>query len=202
MLDAAVAAFAEHGFHDASMDDIAARAHVSKPMIYAYLGPKEELFVACLHREGTRLMEAIVEVVDPTLTPEDQMWRGMRAFFEFVAGNVGSWTVLHRQAPAALPSEYAVMRTRMVDVVEGMLHRAVRGRGDRSRPDEVTTLAYALVGVGESLADWLADNPAASPEALASRCMGIVWLGVGNLLDGAAWSPASKTAANAQLSPS
>jgi AcrR family transcriptional regulator len=31
--------------------------------VYAYLGSKEDLFVACLHREGTRLMEAIVDVV-------------------------------------------------------------------------------------------------------------------------------------------
>jgi AcrR family transcriptional regulator len=202
MLDAAVAAFAEHGFHDASMDDIAARADVSKPMIYAYLGSKEELFVTCIHREGTRLMEAIVDVVDPMLTPDDQMWSGMRAFFAFVADNVDSWTVLHRQAPAAFADEYAAMRARMVDVVDGMLHRAVQGRGGASQPDEIATLAFALVGAGESLADWLADNPTMSPDALANRFMRIIWLGVGSLLDGAAWHPLPKPPANAQAHPS
>jgi AcrR family transcriptional regulator len=189
MLDAAVAAFASHGFHAASMDDIAARANVSKPMIYAYLGSKEDLFVACLHREGTRLMEAIVDVVEPSLTPQDQMWSGMRAFFAFVAANTDGWTVLHRQAVGSFPEEYASMRARMVEVVEGMLTGAVEGDGGTPRPDEITTLAYALVGVGESLADWLADNPATPPEALASRCMGIIWLGVGSLLGGASWHP-------------
>jgi AcrR family transcriptional regulator len=189
MLDAAVAAFAEHGFHDASMDDIAARADVSKPMVYAYLGSKDELFVACLHREGTRLLEAIVDVVDPALTPENQLWRGMRAFFEFVAANRAGWSVLSSQARGRFTEERAVMRARMVDVVDGLITRAVVARGRTPRPDEITTLAYALVGAGESLADWLADAPEQSPSALATRCMTIVWMGVGNLVDGAAWKP-------------
>ncbi len=189
MLDAAVSAFAELGFHDASMDDIAARADVSKPMLYAYLGSKEELFVACLHREGTRLLEAIVDVVDPGLNPEQQLWRGMRAFFEFVAANRAGWSVLSAQARGAFAAERAMMRARMVDVVDGMLARAVLARGRTPRPDELSTLAHALVGAGESLADWLASSPELTPEALATRCMGIIWLGVGNLVDGAVWQP-------------
>lgn len=75
MLDAAIAEFARLGFHDASMDDIAAGANVSKPMVYAYLGAKEDLFVACLHREATRLMQSIADVVDAELGPEEQLWK-------------------------------------------------------------------------------------------------------------------------------
>lgn len=59
MLDAAVKVFSRRGFHAASMDEIADDAGISKPMVYAYLGTKEELFIACLHRESTRMMEAI-----------------------------------------------------------------------------------------------------------------------------------------------
>ena len=46
MLDAAVGVFSTAGYHSASMDDIAERAGISKPMVYAYLGTKEELFIA------------------------------------------------------------------------------------------------------------------------------------------------------------
>lgn len=52
MLDAAVKVFSRRGFHAASMDEIAEDAGISKPMVYAYLGTKEELFVACLHRRA------------------------------------------------------------------------------------------------------------------------------------------------------
>ena len=46
ILDAAVRVFSEQGYHDASMDEISDVAGVSKPMIYAYLGSKEDLFAA------------------------------------------------------------------------------------------------------------------------------------------------------------
>ena len=52
------------------------------------------------------------------------------------------------------------MRARMIDVVTGMLARAVDGaRPPGPRPADLTALAYALVGAGESLADWLVDDP-------------------------------------------
>ena len=60
MLDAAVRVFSQRGYHAASVDEIAETAGISKPMVYAYLGTKEELFTACLHREGIRLIEALV----------------------------------------------------------------------------------------------------------------------------------------------
>ena len=64
LLASAARVFARRGFHAASMDEIAEVAGISKPMVYAYLGSKEELFTACLHREGTRLMEAIAAAVE------------------------------------------------------------------------------------------------------------------------------------------
>src|ERR1051326_8560060 len=72
MLDAAVGVFSAAGYHAASMDDIAERAGISKPMVYAYLGTKEELFIACVHREGTRLMEAIVAATALDVPPDEQ----------------------------------------------------------------------------------------------------------------------------------
>jgi len=59
VLDAAVRVFSQHGFHTASMDEIAEVAGVSKPMVYAYLGTKEELFIACLRREAARLEDRL-----------------------------------------------------------------------------------------------------------------------------------------------
>jgi AcrR family transcriptional regulator len=187
MLDAAVVEFAKRGYHAAAMDDIAARADVSKPMVYAYLGAKDDVFVACLHREGTRVMQAIVDVVDPGLGPDEQLWRGMCGFFGYVAENRDGWSVLYRQARGPFASEVAVMRVQMIEVVVGMLTRAVVGRGRTPRAADLVSLAYALVGAGESLADWLVDHPDESPEAVAGRLMNIVWLGAGQLLDGAKW---------------
>ena len=197
MLDAAVAVFSASGFHDASMDEIAARAGISKPMVYAYLGSKEELFLACLHREGTRLMEAVASAVAPadapSLPPDEQLWRGLRAFFAFVGAHRDGWRVLYRQARGTEPfvAELAAMRARMVDVVSALLSRVIAGSGRSPRPMDVTAMAYALVGAGESLADWAVDHSEEPPETTATRLMNFVWLGAGELLGGAVWRPST-----------
>ena len=59
MLDAAVQMFSVNGYHETSMDAIAAQAEISKPMLYLYYGSKEELFGACLDRELTRFVDTV-----------------------------------------------------------------------------------------------------------------------------------------------
>jgi AcrR family transcriptional regulator len=191
MLDAAVAVFAANGFHHASMDEIAARAGISKPMVYAYFGSKEDLFVACLHREGARLMEALIRGVEPDLPPDEQLWRGLRAFFGFVAAHREGWGVLYRQARGQEPfaAELAQMRATMVELVAGLLGRLIAAGGRRYQHDEVTSMAYALVGAGESLADWVVDHADEPADETARRLMNFVWLGAGELLRGATWRP-------------
>jgi AcrR family transcriptional regulator len=191
MLDSAVRVFSRRGFHAASMDEIAEDAGISKPMVYAYLGPKEELFVACLQREGTRLMEAIADEVVGADTPEEQLWRGLRAFFTFVGAHRDGWAVLYRQARGEQPFAGALteMRERMVEVVAMMLGRTLAAGGREVRDTDLEVMAYALVGASESLADWLADHPEADPEKTATRMMNVAWLGAAQLLRGETWTP-------------
>ncbi|MEU1687124.1 TetR/AcrR family transcriptional regulator [Micromonospora sp. NPDC005707] len=191
MLDAAVKVFSRRGFHAASMDEIADDAGISKPMVYAYLGTKEELFVACLHREGTRMMEAIAGAAAPDLPADERLWRGLRAFFGFVGAHRDGWAVLYRQARGEQPfaAELATMRGRLVEVVAGMLDHALRAKGREVGATDLEVVAYALVGATESLADWLADHPEADPEKTATRMMNVAWLGADQLLRGITWHP-------------
>ncbi|WP_434742370.1 TetR/AcrR family transcriptional regulator [Micromonospora sp. SH-82] len=201
MLDAAVRTFSRRGFHAASMDEIAESAGISKPMVYAYLGTKEELFVACLHREATRMLEAIAGAAAPDLPADLRLWRGLRAFFGFVGAHRDGWAVLYRQARGSQPfaGELATIRARMVEVVAGMLHHArserepeparVTESGREVGGSDLEVVAYALVGASESLADWLADHPDADPAATATRMMTVAWLGAARLLTGTTWTP-------------
>ncbi|MFI5926668.1 TetR/AcrR family transcriptional regulator [Micromonospora sp. NPDC051543] len=191
MLDAAVKVFSRRGFHAASMDEIAEDAGISKPMVYAYLGTKEELFVACLHREGTRMMQAIAGAAAPDLPADERLWRGLKAFFGFVGAHRDGWAVLYRQARGEQPfaGELAAMRARLVEVVAGMLDHALREEGREIAPTDLEVVAYALVGATESLADWLADHPEADPEKTATRMMNVAWLGAAQLLHGVTWRP-------------
>ncbi|WP_174532870.1 TetR/AcrR family transcriptional regulator [Micromonospora chalcea] len=191
MLDAAVKVFSRRGFHAASMDEIADDAGISKPMVYAYLGTKEELFIACLHRESTRMMEAIAGAAAPDLPADERLWRGLRAFFGFVGAHRDGWAVLYRQARGSQPfaAELAAMRGRLVEVVAGMLDHALRAAGREVGATDLEVVSYALVGASESLADWLADHPEADAGKTATRMMNVTWLGADQLLRGATWAP-------------
>ncbi|MEU7171335.1 MULTISPECIES: TetR/AcrR family transcriptional regulator [Micromonospora] len=191
MLDAAVKVFSRRGFHAASMDEIADDAGISKPMVYAYLGTKEELFIACLHRESTRMMEAIAGAAAPDLPADERLWRGLRAFFGFVGAHRDGWAVLYRQARGSQPfaAELAAMRGRLVEVVAGMLDHALRASGREVGATDLEVVAYALVGASESLADWLADHPEADAGKTATRMMNVAWLGADQLLRGVSWHP-------------
>lgn len=192
MLDAAVRVFSRNGFHAANMDEIAERSGVSKPMVYAYHGTKEELFLACLRREQERLMEKIISAADSSLPPDEQLWRGLKGFFDYVGAHRDGWSVLYRQARSLEPfaGELAAMRRAMVQVITHRLELAVQAHGRPGRHEDLTSMALTLVGAGESLADWLASHPEEDPGKTATRLMNAVWLGAARLLEGQTWKPA------------
>jgi AcrR family transcriptional regulator len=189
MLDAAVKVFSDRGFHAASMDEIADVAGISKPMVYAYLGTKDELFLACLQREATRLMETVAAGVRPTARPDEQLWNGLRSFFSFVAAHRDGWRVLYRQARSEpqFAGELTGMRSRIVEVVAGLLEGACAAAAAPARPGDLLAMAYAYVGAAESLADWLADHEEETPDQTATRMMNFVWVGADALLQGRVW---------------
>lgn len=194
MIDAAVQVFSRRGYHAASMDDISEVAHISKPMIYAYLGSKEELFTACIRREAGRLAESIAGAAQRGISPDEQLWRGLLAFFAFVAEHRDGWIVLYRQARVqggSFAEEVAAIRNRMVVLVAGLVAAAVPAEQAASA-SESTPIAHALVGAAEALAEWGLGNPHVSPEAQATRLMNVVWVGLADLVRGEHWRRQAK----------
>jgi AcrR family transcriptional regulator len=193
ILDAAVQVFSRHGYHGASMDEVSDVAGVSKPMIYAYLGSKEDLFGQCIRREATRLLEAVTRGIQVELPPDMQLWHGLGAFFRFVGEHRESWQVLHRQAISQggpFSDDVLAMRKRAIALVDTLLVRTATRRGlDEQATRATEALAAALVGSAESLADWWLDHPDISDKMLASWLMNLVWMGFGDLVEGNVWTP-------------
>lgn len=200
MVDAAVGVFARRGYHEASMDEIAERAQISKPMVYLYLGSKEALFERCLEQEFARMTGAIADAADPELAPAEQLWQGLHAVFDVVSRHRDGWVVLHRQgvrAAGRIGERAVTLRRELVDVVQLLLSRAAPlGRGHFGE-SELQMCAHALVGAAESVADWMADRPDVTAEAASRRLMTICWVGLGDVLDGQIWHPDRSNATEA-----
>jgi AcrR family transcriptional regulator len=175
ILDAAVRVFSRRGYHSASMEEIADLAGLSKPMVYTYLGNKEEVFIACLRREGARVMSAVAEVApfDSDRPVEEQFHCGLRAFFRFVAEHRDTWAVLHGQGRRQEPFGSVIVELRMkfVEAIAAALRK-----GTSAGPD-VLPAAYAIAGAAESVADWLVEQDEGEPEELADRLAGLLWRG-------------------------
>ncbi|MCX4764177.1 TetR/AcrR family transcriptional regulator [Streptomyces sp. NBC_01275] len=194
MLDAAVETFGRRGYMAASMDEIAELAGVSKPLVYLYLNSKEELFTACIRREAKALVEAVRGGVRTDVPADRQLWDGLRAFFAHTAEHPHAWSVLHLQARThgePFAAEVAAMREEIVAFVTQLIVVAAReAHRDPDLPErEVAGLAEALVGAAESLAAWTNATPDASARQAAATLMNFAWTGLGNLMEGRAWSP-------------
>ena len=92
ILDAAVHEFGERGYAHWSMAAIAQRAGISKPLIYEYFGSKEGLYLACLRRAGTHLVDRIAEVQKGTTLR--RAGDTLAAIFRALDGRRLDWAVI------------------------------------------------------------------------------------------------------------
>lgn len=84
IIAAAIEQFAIHGFDAASMDDIAAGASVTKPIIYRHFHSKRNLYLELLREVGDRLTSSIEVATASVEPPHDRLVAGVEAFFHFV----------------------------------------------------------------------------------------------------------------------
>lgn len=193
IIDAAVTVFARRGYRAAVVDEISELAGISKPMVYLYLGSKEGLFVACVQREGERLVAAFRSAATAGATPEERLRAGLSAFFAFVTEYRDSWVILHRQAPEVgetIADELARMRRSVMTEVTGLFREGIALRGDTGLGErEAEFAAEALVGAADALTDWMGRHPDETPEGVTARMMNMMWIGMRNVLGGETWSP-------------
>jgi len=155
MLDAAVQMFSVNGYHETSMDTIAAEAQISKPMLYLYYGSKEDLFGACLNRELSRFVDAVRDSIDFTQAPKDMLRNTIGSFLRYIETNRASWIVLYTQATSSQTFAHTVRegREQIVELVAGLVRAGSRRPlGESGSDAELEMVAVALVGAGEALA--------------------------------------------------
>src|SRR5579875_2252864 len=164
--------FAESGYDRASMDTIASLAGVSKPMLYAYFGSKEGLYLAYIERTGGELVQRLVGA-DPSSGRQRRLRPVIAEFLSFVEEHRDGWTVLYRELNARRPlaEQVSQLRGEIVDEVRRMLE----GDGVWSglAPPASEGIAEAIVGAGEALANWWLKKPGVAREDVADWYVGL-----------------------------
>jgi AcrR family transcriptional regulator len=174
ILQVAGQAFAETGYERASMDRIAQLAEVSKPMLYAYFGSKEGLYVAYIERTGAELVQRLVGA-DDGIGRMGRLRAVISEFLGFVQEHRDGWTVLFREMNTRRPlaEQVAQLRAQIVDEVRRMLEGEGAEAWTGLRAPASEGVAEAIVGAGEALANWWLEKPDVPREDVTDWYVGL-----------------------------
>ncbi len=166
--------FAEGGYDRASMDSIAELAGVSKPMLYAYFGSKEGLYVAYIERTGGELVQRLVGA-DRSDGQSGRLRAVISEFLGFVEEHRDGWTVLFRELTARQPiaDQVAQLRSQIVGEVRRMLVGGDGAPQPGLQPPASEGVAEAVVGAGEALANWWLNKPEVPREDVTDWYVGL-----------------------------
>jgi AcrR family transcriptional regulator len=164
------------------MDEIAEQADVTKPMIYAYFGSKESLYVAYIERSGRELLNRMRSAADPSAPPSERLQAGMLEFLGFVEERRDGWQVLYSEATARggpLAEEVATLRTAIAGIIRRLLSESMPdARVSADANAALDGVAHAVVGAGESLANWWLAHPEVPREQAAQLLIALGRAGV------------------------
>jgi len=179
LLEIARTVFAQRGFEATSVEEIAARAKVSKPIVYEHFGGKEGLYAVLVDRE----MERVVALISEAITsgpPRERVERAALAFLRYVRDERDGFVVLSRDAPVALArggmsSLLNDVAERVSDVFTAAFKRA--GFDAKAAP----IYAHALVGMVTFVGQWWTETRKPAVEEVASHLAALAWMGLRHL---------------------
>jgi AcrR family transcriptional regulator len=179
LISVARALFAARGFDGTSVEEIAAQAQVSKPVVYEHFGGKEGLYAVVVDREVRTLLDGI----RGSLTSGRQrelIEQAALALLDYIEQNSDGFRILSRDSVAGHggPS-FATILSDVASQVEGILVTEFRRR--RLDPKTAPLYAQALVGMVASTGQWWLDSRRPKKSDVAAHLVNLAWNGLDNL---------------------
>jgi AcrR family transcriptional regulator len=176
-LNEAHALFAERGYAAVTMERIAAKVGVTKPLLYNYFGNKERLYIACMERSAESLTATVAGAVAKTDSPAAALGAGVRAFFSFLDSDRAAWAVLFDETlprGGEVAERVAAYRGRILALVSDSMLAQLPERHRKGARTEVEALSTALLGAAEALARWWLRTEALAAEEAAELLIATV----------------------------
>ena len=179
LIDIGRTVFAKRGFEATSVEEIAARAKVSKPIVYEHFGGKEGLYAVLVDREMEYVVARISEAISSG-TPRERVERAALAFLLYVRDQRDGFLVLSRDAPVALAR--GGMSSLLNDVAERVSNVFTATFKQAGYDSKAAPLyAHALVGMVTFVGQWWTETRKPSVEEVASHLAALAWMGLRHL---------------------
>ncbi|MFC7220455.1 TetR family transcriptional regulator [Streptomyces polyrhachis] len=168
--------FAERGFEGTSVEEIAAKAGVSKPVVYEHFGGKEGLYAVVVDRE----MRQLLEMVTGALTaghPRELLEQAAFALLDYIEQYADGFRILVRDSPVAQShGSFASLISDIATQVEDILGLEFKTRGFDAKLAPL--YAQALVGMVALTGQWWLDVRRPKKAEVAAHLVNLAWNGL------------------------
>lgn len=178
LLDVALQVFVEQGYHAASMDEIAERAGVSKPVVYQHFPGKLDLYLALLESSCDEVVAEVRKALESTQDNRRRVEATMELWYRYVADQGAAFRLVFESDltndPDVREQVDRVVRESAEAIAEVI-------REDTGLPQEAAyLLAVSLVGMGHVGArNWLSEASDVSQEDAVRLAGRLAWRGIG-----------------------
>ncbi|MBP2178827.1 AcrR family transcriptional regulator [Amycolatopsis magusensis] len=179
LLDVARALFAEKGFEGASVEEIAHRANVSKPVVYEHFGGKEGIYAVVVDRETQLLLDRMVSTLHGG-HPRAMLEQAAVALLSYVEDSHDGFRILVRDSPVA--SSTGTFSTLLNDIASQVEHILGQQFAARGYDEKLAALyAQSLVGMVALTGQWWLDARKPKRDEVAAHLVNLAWNGLSNL---------------------
>ncbi|WP_411140023.1 TetR family transcriptional regulator [Streptomyces sp. x-80] len=179
LLDIGRTLFAERGFEGTSVEEIAAKAGVSKPVVYEHFGGKEGLYAVVVDRE----MRQLLDMVTGALTaghPRELLEQAAFALLDYIETYTDGFRILVRDSPVAQSTgTFASLISDIATQVEDILGLEFKARG--FDPKLAPLYAQALVGMVALTGQWWLNVRKPKKAEVAAHLVNLAWHGLDGL---------------------
>lgn len=170
--------FAERGFEGTSVEEIAARARVSKPVVYEHFGGKEGLYAVVVDREMLRLEHLITEALEKGRS-KVRIERAVMALLTYVEQETDGFQILVRDMTPGKDRSYSTLLNTAVGQVSHILGRSFQRQGLNA--EAAVLYGQALVGMVSTTAQWWLDVRQPPKEEVAAHIVNLCWNGLAGM---------------------
>ncbi len=180
LIEVARGLFALRGLDGATIEDIAAAAGVSKPVVYEHFGSKEGLYNEVVDIEFQRLLKVMTESLSADAGPRVLVERAAYALLDYIENFTDGFRILTRDAPPAQPEgTFSTLLSRITRQVEHILSKEF---GSRGLSAEVGGMyAQMLVGMVAMTGQWWLDTRTPDKATVAAHLVNLSWNGLAGL---------------------
>lgn len=179
LLDVGRSVFASVGYEAASIEEIAKRARITKPVVYEHFGGKEGLYAVVVDREVRRMVESITAALEGD-HPRVLLEQAALALLTYIEEEPDGFKVLLRDSPVASgQGSLASVIGDIADQVEHILGNEFKARG--FDPKLSPLYSHALVGMVVLVGEWWQEVGKPKRETVAAHLVNLAWNGLRGL---------------------